>query len=260
LATLSPPRKPPAPPIWKDHLRTIKGVDKNVGRLLDALDELELADNTLVIFTSDNGYYFGEHLLGDKRSAYEESIRVPLLVRLPGRINPGTVSDELVLNIDLAPTIMDIAVENTPEAMQGSSMRPLLSQVPVDWREAFLYEYWQGNTFWLPPRRPRTPSILAVRTRTHKLITYPDYGKWTQLFDLEADPYETRNIVGYDSEIHRHIEMCDLLQQVLAETDFVDRPSLNKWLLGLTDSYYTMQSHGRMPEIIPRPPLIYPNC
>ncbi|MEZ5503422.1 MAG: sulfatase-like hydrolase/transferase [Halioglobus sp.] len=139
----TPRKNPKAQPFWKNLLRTVEGLDQNVGRLLDALDRLHLANNTLVIFTSDNGYYMGEHLLGDKRSAYEESMRVPLLVRLPGVVPPGTVSDALVLNIDLAPTILDVALEAFPAAMQGASLRPLLTGNPAPWREAFLYENWQ---------------------------------------------------------------------------------------------------------------------
>ncbi len=125
-----------------------------MGRLLDALSDLDLAENTLVIFTSDNGYYLGEHRQGDKRSAYEESMRVPMIVRLPGVVEPGTVSDAMVLNIDLAPTILDMAHQEVPAAMQGMSMRPLFGEDPVAWREAFLYEYWQENTWWVKSGQP----------------------------------------------------------------------------------------------------------
>jgi N-acetylglucosamine-6-sulfatase len=255
------PRKPRNPPLWMDILRTVDGTDKNVGRLLDSLEALDLADNTLVIFTSDNGFYLGEHQLGDKRSAYEESIRVPMIARLPGVIEPGSISDELVLNIDLAPTILDMAtVPNTDAVMHGRSLRPLFEQDPVPWREAFLYEYWQENMFWQKPGTPRSPSILALRTATHKLITYSDFENWTELFDLEADPYERRNLVGYREEINRHVEMCDLLAQALADTGFIDRPSLNTWLIGITDSYFTYQEHSRTPVDPRHPPLLHPNC
>lgn len=258
---LAIPRRPRNAPAWMDILRTVDGIDKNVGRLLDALDELELADNTLVIFTSDNGYYLGEHQLGDKRSAYEESIRVPLILRLPGIIEAGSTSDELVLNIDLAPTIIDLALEQAPKSeMHGASLRPLFAEKLVPWRNAFLYEYWQVNNFWQKAGVPRSPTILAVRTRTHKLITYPDFENWTELFDLEADPYETRNLVGYRNAINRHVDMCNLLEQTLAETGFIGRPSLNKWLIGLTDSYFTYQEHAKTPVDPRLPPLFHPNC
>lgn len=263
------PRNPPAPPVWMEMLRTVDGIDKNVGRMLDALNDLDLAENTLVIFTSDNGYYLGEHKLGDKRSAYEESMRVPMIVRLPGVVEAGTVSDEMVLNIDIAPTILDFANQPVPAAMHGRSLRPLFAESGEfgesgesrePWRKAFLYEYWQENTFWVPPAEPRSPTILAVRTAKHKLITYPDFEKWTELFDLQADPGETHNLVGYKSSVSRHVEMCNLLQQMLAETDYVARPSPDTWLIGLTNSYNTYQTHARQPVVSRRPPLLIPNC
>lgn len=254
------PRSPRFAPVWMDILRSVKGIDANVGRLLDALDELHLAENTLVIFTSDNGFYLGEHQLATKRSAYEESIRVPLLVRLPGIVEAGGVSDELVLNIDLAPTILEVANTEPGYEMQGASLKPLLAGGAAHWREAFLYEYFQDYEFWKTPRVPRTPSVLAVRTATHKLVTYPDFENWTQLFDLEADPYETRNLVGYQSETARHVEMCELLEQLLRQTDFVDRGGLNKWLIGLTESWFTYQEHASTPVDPRRPPLLHPTC
>ncbi len=253
-------RPPPASNMHMDMLRSVNGIDKNVGRMLDALDDLDLAKNTLVIFTSDNGSYLGEHRQGDKRSAYEESIRVPMIMRLPGVIEPGTVSDAMVLNIDLAPTILDVAQQDVPTAMQGKSMRPLFGADPVAWREAFLYEYWQENTWWVEAGQPRVPTILALRTPTHKLVTYPDFEKWTELFDLEADPDEMRNLVGYRNYTARHIEMCNMLQQLIAETGYTAKPSPDQWLIGLTDSYATYQAHARKPEASRRPPLLMPNC
>lgn len=260
-APLRIPRRPRNPPGWMDILRTVNAIDRNVGRLLDALDDLQLADNTLVILTSDNGFYLGEHQLGDKRSAYEESIRVPLIVRMPATVVPGAISDELVLNIDLAPTILDIAgVDVVDNPMQGRSLRPLLAGEAVPWRQAFLYEYWQENEFWKGPGEPRTPSILALRTRTHKLVTYPDYENWTQLFDLEADPYEMRNLVGYRQATRRHVEMCQLLARQLRETAYVDRSGPDRWLIGLADSFVTTREHAGMPIDPRRPPLLHPNC
>lgn len=254
-------RRHPAPlSPWRQRLQAVNGIDKNVGRLLDALDRLDLADNTLVIFTSDNGFYFGEHALGDKRSAYEESIRVPMIARLPGVIEAGSISDDLVLNIDLAPTFLDLANQSATANMHGHSLRPLFTQTPTPWREAFLYEYWQENTFWNRPGKARTPSILAVRTANQKLITYPDFEKWTELFDLETDPYETRNLVGYNRAMKTHIEMCNLLQELLIETDYVDPSLPGKWLIGRTESYFTAQRHAQTPVARRLPPLLHPNC
>ncbi len=260
-APLVIPRKPRNPKIWMNILRTLDGVDKNVGRLLDALDELKLADNTLVIFTSDNGFYLGEHHLSDKRSAYEESIRIPLIARLPGVIPAGSTSENLVLNIDLAPTIIDIALQQEPGLdMHGLSLRPLFEERPGPWREAFLYEYWQESGVESSTGVPQTPTILAVRTPTHKLITYPGFSNWTELFDLEADPYETRNLVGYSKEVNRHVDMCNLLAQTLKETDFVDRDLTHKWLGGDTDVYFPGQARAKTPTETRRPPLLHPNC
>jgi arylsulfatase A-like enzyme len=256
-----PWRRPPPMVDWQmDILRTIEGVDTNVGRVLDALSELDLANNTLVIFASDNGYHLGERGMGDKRSAYEESMRVPLIMRLPGVIEPGTVSDAMVLNIDFAPTILDMAGQEIPAAMHGRSVRPLFGPDPVAWRDSFLYEYWQENTFWQRSKERRVPTILAVRTPRYKLITYPDYKKWTELFDLEADPDETRNLVGYSDYLDRHIELCKLLQQQLDETHYIAKPSPDTWLVGLSNSYFPAQEHARQPVTVRRPPLRIPSC
>lgn len=173
----------------RNYFRTLAGVDENVGRLLGALDELGLANNTVVVFSSDNGYYLGEHGLGDKRSAYDEALRVPLLVRYPQTVRPGLLVDAPALNIDLAPTLLDLAGVPVPSEMQGRSWRPLLAgKTPADWRTAFFYEY-----FWERPFR--TPTTLAVRTGEAKLIRYPGHDDWTELFDLKADPYETKNLL-----------------------------------------------------------------
>ncbi len=171
------------------YMRHITAIDECVGRLLDALDETGQAENTLVIVTSDNGYYLGEHGLGDKRTAYEESIRVPLMIRLPGDVTPpAAVDDAMALNIDYAPTILDFAGADPLPDAQGRSLRPLLvGQSPPDWRTAFFYEYFKEARY-------AAPTTLAVRTATHKLITYPGHDDWTELFELQSDPYETKNL------------------------------------------------------------------
>ena len=174
----------------RNYFRTLAAVDENVGRLLDELDRLNLAANTVVVFSSDNGFYLGEHGLGDKRSAYDESLRVPLLVRYPKLVKPGTLVDALALNIDLAPTYLDLAGVPVPKEMQGRSWRPLLEgkTAPLDWRSAFFYEYFFERPFPIP-------TILAVRTERAKLIRYPGHDDWTELFDLRADPFEMKNLL-----------------------------------------------------------------
>lgn len=172
------------------YFRALTAMDENVGKLLALLDELELADDTMVVFASDNGYYFGEHGLGDKRSAYEESLRIPLLVRYPARLKAGTQVDRIALNVDLAPTLLDYAGLPVPSEMQGRSWRPLLEgRSPEDWRRSFFYAYFFERGF-------RIPTVTAVRTDAAKLIRYPGHEEWTELFDLAADPYETRNLAS----------------------------------------------------------------
>jgi arylsulfatase A-like enzyme len=176
-----------------NYFRCIAGADENVGRLLAALDELGLAENTMVIYTSDNGYYLGEHGLGDKRSAYEESMRIPLLLRYPRLGIKGAVVDEPVLNIDLAQTLIDYAGLAAPKEMQGRSWRPLLerkgSSAVKGWRDSFFYEYFYERNFAIP-------TIFAVRTETSKLVRYPGHVEWTEAFDLKMDPYETNNLAS----------------------------------------------------------------
>lgn len=171
------------------YFRTLAAIDDNVGRLLKGLDELGLADNTVVIFTSDNGYYLGEHGLGDKRSAYDESLRIPMLLRYPKLAGKGKTVDEMVLNIDVAPTLLDLAGVAVPKEMQGRSWKPLLEGKPGEWRRAFFYEYFYERNYAIP-------TVFAVRTDTAKLIKYPGHDDWTELFDLKADPYEMKNLAN----------------------------------------------------------------
>jgi arylsulfatase A-like enzyme/predicted aspartyl protease len=186
---------PPGAEGLRTYFRQIAAVDENVGRVLAALDELKLAETTVVVFTSDNGYYLGEHGLGDKRTAYEESMRIPLLLRYPklGAAAKGKTIDAMALNIDLAPTFLDFAGVSAPKEMQGRSWRPLLEGGAVEWRKAFFYEYFYERNF-------RAPPVLGLRTETAKLIRYPGFESWTELFDLEKDPYETRNLAGERKE------------------------------------------------------------
>lgn len=185
--------------------RGLRAIDENVGRLLDTLDRLGLADNTVVAYSSDNGFYLGEHGLGDKRTAYDESLRIPLLVRYPKLATAGRVVDELVLNVDLAPTWLDLAGVPIPESMQGRSWRPLLQGERPEpaWRESFFYSYFREGRF-------TAPTVTAVRTSRAKLIKYPGREDWTELFDLTTDPYETRNLYG-------DAERADLRKQLEEE-------------------------------------------
>src|SRR5207249_8303011 len=125
----------------RQQLRALAAIDEGVGQLLKALEDSKQLDNTMVIFTSDNGYFWGEHGLGDKRWAYEESIRDPLLMRYPKLIKAGTMLDQLVLNIDIAPTFLELAGARVPKSVQGRSLLPLFKDAKTPWRKAFLTEY-----------------------------------------------------------------------------------------------------------------------
>ena len=174
------------PPYDRNYMRTLKGADENIGRLLTTLDEEGLTQDTVVICTSDNGYFLGEHALSDKRLAYEESIRIPVVVRYPRLVSPRRLSDLMILNIDVAPTILELAGVSIPSGMQGRSLRPLLAAQSTTWRTSFLYEYWQESTYL-------GPTMVGVRTATAKLVRYPGHDEWTQVFNLRADPYERYN-------------------------------------------------------------------
>lgn len=173
----------------RGYFGALKGIDENVGRILNVLDSLKLAENTVVIFSSDNGFFFGEHGLGDKRAAYEESMRIPLLVRYPARFPKGKTIDKLVLNLDQAPSILELAGVSAPKSYQGKSWVALIENKAKDWRTSFLYEYFyeDGTT---------TPTIKAVRTETSKLIVYPGQEEWNELFDLTKDPSESDNLIN----------------------------------------------------------------
>jgi len=177
--------------IHLDYLRHVTGADENLGRLLDSLDELGLTEDTVVVYTSDNGYYLGEHCLGDKRSVYEESLRIPMLVRYPRHFGKGKVVDEMVLNIDLAPTFLELAGVAVPRAMQGVSWQALAAgQQPANWRQSFLAEYFYEDG------GGDTPTLVGVRTATAKFVRYPGHPEWTEAFDLTVDPYELKNLAA----------------------------------------------------------------
>ncbi len=213
-------------PVNLNYFRCISAVDDCVGRLLGALDELGFARNTILVYTSDNGFYLGERGLGDKRSAYDESLRIPLLVRYPalGDATRGRVVDEMVLNLDLAQTFLDYAGVPAPKEMQGRSWRPLLEGRPVEWRQSWFYEYFAEAQVG-----SRVPDITAIRTTGAKLIKYLGHDDWTELFDLKSDPYETKNLFGDPAQAALRGRMEAEHERLLKEVsyrvpDFTDRP------------------------------------
>ena len=166
------------------------GVDESVGKVVETLKKLGELENTVIIYMSDNGYLLGEHGLIDKRVMYEESIRIPAFIHWGEKIKTGRVNSEFVLNIDIAPTILDIAGVEIPETMQGSSFLPLALGEAVEWRQDFIYEYF------VDPSAVQTPTIFGLRTKKYSYMTY--YGVWDnyELYDITNDPKQKHNLLG----------------------------------------------------------------
>jgi arylsulfatase A-like enzyme len=174
----------------QDYLATVQSVDDSIGRVLDALDTAGLSRNTLVIYTSDQGFFLGDHGLFDKRFMYEESIRMPFLVRWPAVIPPGRRVEAIGLNVDFAPTFLDAAGAPPSADMQGRSLVPVLrGPSPADWRTSMYYRYYHD------PGHHNTRAHYGVRTATHKLIYFWKKDQW-ELFDLVKDPQELKNLYG----------------------------------------------------------------
>jgi arylsulfatase A-like enzyme len=172
----------------KDYLRCVASVDDNVGRLLDYLDHTGLATNTIVIYTSDQGFFLGDHDWFDKRFMYEDSIRMPFLVRYPPAIKPGTVNDAMILNVDFAPTFLEFAGLPILAEVQGHSLKSVLSgKTPEDWRKSWYYRYYHY------PADHQVQPHYGVRTERYKLICFDRLNQW-ELFDLKTDPRELKNI------------------------------------------------------------------
>jgi len=172
----------------KDYLRCIASVDDNVGRLLDYLDANGLRENTIVIYTSDQGFFLGDHDWFDKRFMYEESIRMPFLIRFPGHIKAGTTTDAMILNVDFAPTFLEFAGLTAPGEVQGRSFGSILAgKIPRDWRKEMYYRYYHY------PADHQVQPHYGIRTERYKLIYYNRIDQW-ELFDLNFDPHEVKNI------------------------------------------------------------------
>jgi len=181
-----------------------------------ALEEKGLIDNTVIVFTSDHGYFYGEHGLDEERRlAYEEISRLPLIVRYPPMIQPGLEVQDFALSIDLAPTLLELAGVEIPAAMQGRSLIPLLKgERPPDWRKSFLIEYYSDTVM----SRLVTMGYQAVRTDCWKYIHYTDLEGMDELYDLESDPYEIENVLGAPESQEKLKEMKSELQRLLEAT------------------------------------------
>ena len=207
----------------KDYLRCVQSVDDNLGRMLDYLEQAGLADNTVVVYSSDQGFYLGEHGWFDKRFMYEESLRMPLLVRWPGVAKAGVENTDLVQNLDFAETFLDIAGAAVPGDMQGRSLKGLIQGLtPPDWRKSIYYHYYEYPAVHMVRRH------CGVRTERYKLIHFYNLDEW-ELYDLQRDPQEMRNLYGnpFYEEITGELkqELARLrLQYAVPEEDPVPLP------------------------------------
>ncbi len=173
----------------KNYLRCVKGVDENIARMLKVLEEDGLADNTIVIYSSDQGFYIGDHGWYDKRWMYEESLKMPFIIKWPGVIKPGSRNTDLIQNLDYAPTFLDMAGAPIPDDMQGASLVPLLEgETPADWRKAIYYHYYEYPSVHMVPRH------YGIRTDRYKLMHFYQFGDEWEFYDLKTDPDELTNL------------------------------------------------------------------
>jgi N-acetylglucosamine-6-sulfatase len=203
---------------YKRYAETLLGVDDSVGEVLKALASRGDLDSTLLVYMGDNGFAFGEHGLIDKRTAYEESMRVPMLARCPEIIRPGTVVNHVVANLDIMPTMLDAAAAPVPKGLDGASFLPLLQARQIPWRDSLLYEYYWERNF------PQTPTIHALRGDRYKYIRYHGIWDTDELYDLQEDPLETNNLIS--SEKHAPVvrDMNRRLFEVLERTGGMQMP------------------------------------
>ena len=201
-----------------DYLATLRSVDESVGRILDYLDREGLAENTIVVYASDQGFYLGEHGWFDKRWIFEESVRTPFMVRWPGVTKPGTVSKDIVSNLDFAETFLDAAGQPIPSEMQGRSLRGILSgQRPADWRTSFYYQYYE----WPTPHRVRPH--YGVVTDRYKLVRFYGTGDdYWELFDREKDPHELKSYYDDPAYAKTRAELEKELARLRVEVKALD--------------------------------------
>lgn len=207
----------PKNPKVMGYLRAMLAVDRSVGNIRACLEELNIMDKTVLVFGSDNGFFIGSHQRGDKRLMYEESIRIPLIMRYPEMIKAGTISSEMVLNLDVAPTLIELSGGNLPGDIQGNSLVPLLKQEDTKWRKSFMYEYFQEAY------APGFVTMVGVRNERYKYIESLNLpGDINELYDLEMDPGEMENKINDPAYEAIKSEMIRELQRLKAETGFFD--------------------------------------
>ena len=208
----------------RDYMSTALSLDRNIGRMLDYLDDQGLSDNTLVVYTSDQGFYLGEHGWFDKRFMYEESMRTPLLMRYPRLIKPGTEIVDLVLNLDLAPTFLSIGGVDVPQSIQGKDLRQLFRSEVQDWRDAVYYHYYEY------PDEHRVMPHFGVRTKRYKLIRFYGDSNFWELYDLHTDPSEVTNLYGRSGYSKITSGLKEKLRNLIVSYD--DKEALQKMMDG----------------------------
>jgi arylsulfatase A-like enzyme len=206
----------------KDHYAGVQSNDEDVGRVLDAVSSLGKLDDTAVILSSDHGFFLGEHTFYDKRLMYEPSIRIPLMIRYPKRIKPGSVREEMVLNVDVPGTLLDLAGIPTPTTMQGRTLMPLAAgRPPADWRKDWLYEYYEYPAYEnVRPHR-------GIRTERYKYIHFFTEPQEYELYDLQTDPDENNNLYGKPGHEALTQQLAQRLEALRRETgdNYVYHPS-----------------------------------
>ncbi|GAA4282206.1 sulfatase [Gaetbulibacter aestuarii] len=210
---------------FKKLLECLGAVDESVGRILAELDKLGELENTVIIYSSDNGYFMGEHTYWDKRIAYEPSMRIPMIIRYPKMIKPHTSTDKLGLNIDIAPTILDLAGIEKPDYMQGESMVPLFDTTKEDndWRKSFMFEYYVDDAYPYAG-----PNMLAIRTDKYKLVDDFLKDDIDELYDLENDPGEMHNLINDPSYDEVEKELRSKLDSLKVKYNY--NPDRDWWL------------------------------
>jgi len=211
----------------KDYLSCVSAVDKSVGEVLDYLEESGLAENTIVVYTSDQGFYLGEHGWFDKRWMYEESLRTPLLIKWPKVIEAGSVNTDLVSNLDFGETFLDIADAEIPEEMQGKSMLPILKgNTPADWRKGHYYHYYEH------PSEHHVMRHYGIATDRYKLIhLYYDIDEW-ELYDLEKDPMEMKNVymnLAYSDVKEDLFQQLEELREAYGDSDALNQHFIQEY-------------------------------
>lgn len=203
---------------YKRYAETLMSVDESLGRVLDELKTRGELDSTLVIYMGDNGFAFGEHGLIDKRTAYEESMRVPMLARCPELFSGGRTISEVVAGLDIMPTVLEAAGATIPAGLDGLSWLPLVRNMPVEWRTELLYEYyWERNY-------PQTPTMHALRGDRFKFIRYQGVWDIDELYDLREDPLESRNLISDPRYTSVAAEMRSKLFDALEQTGGMNIP------------------------------------